>query len=370
LFRMEMKVPFVSACLLFVCCAVGEAEVYLTADCGETWQDRGPKGFAVTQLVPDPRNPAVAWAIALPTEAKEGEDLKFASPAVLRTADAGKTWEALASWNGPDAFCIAVDSLNSDVVYVGATFGRIQKSADGGKTWRLISLKDLCRNPDGTPLEVQQNVLRICVRGERVLATVSNFGRSGLAVGGVAPGASGFALLSSDAGGKWTAIRREVMSSLALAGDRILLADDYGNAEESTDGGKTWTTIRKMKDHEMYPIQYHGTFSVSPAETEVVYCCRGRTISSTKAGEWTPWESSNKTIAAEIVAWCRPRRLAIFQHGTFEEGESTGFRLDSKRSLRVRDVTGEWVPIAVPGDRSPQFLMTACDGSAAWLIAK
>lgn len=366
---MEMRRLGVSAVLLCVCCAAGSAEVYLTADSGETWHDRSPKDFAVTQLVPDPKNPAVAWAIAMPTVAKAGEDLRFASPAVLRTADAGKSWEALESYKGPDPFCIAVDSLNPEVIYVGTTFGRIQKSVDGGKKWKLNSLKESCRDLDGTPLDVQHNVLRLCVRGDRILATGSNSGSSVLAAGRTPVEPTGIAVLSSDAGGTWTGIRKEYMGSIAMAGDRILLADAYGNAHESSDAGKTWTTIRKLEDTEMYPFPGYGTFSISPGETEVVYCCLGRTKSSTKAGEWKSWESSDPMVAAELVAWCRPRRLAIFQHGTPMEELRSHFRMSSKRSLRVCDVTGEWIPISVPGDKSPQFLMTACDGSAAWLIA-
>jgi hypothetical protein len=122
----------------------------------------------------------------------------------------------------------------------------------------------------------------------------------------------------------------------------------------------------------MYPYSGYGTFSVSPGETEVVYYCLGKTISSTKAGEWKPWESSGKTAFAETVAWCRPRRLAIFAHGSFPDDSPRPlrFRGTSQRSLRVCDVTGEWIPISVPGDKSPQLLLTACDGSAAWLMAK
>lgn len=227
-----MTLPTVSAVFVCLCGAVGNAEVYLTTDSGETWQDRGPKDFEVTQLVPDPKNPAVAWAIAMPTVAKPGEDLKFASPAVLRTGDSGKTWDAIESYKGPDPFCVAVDPMNADIVYVGATFGRIQKSSDSGKSWTLLSLRDSCKKLDGKPAEPQMAVHAVFVRGDRLLAA-GNVARH-----------SGFVALSGDGGVTWTLIREDFQSSCVFACDRILAANDLGWAVSSDDNGKTWTQFR------------------------------------------------------------------------------------------------------------------------------
>lgn len=367
---MAPRVSAICALCLAASAARLGAEVYLTTDGGETWQKRGPRDSAVLQLVPDPKDPAVAWAIAKPTVAKEGEDLKFASPAILRTGDAGMTWEKNAAWQGPDPFCIAVDPLDPQVVCVGGTFGRIGRSTDGGRTWGLINLREVCRDPDGTPLAIQDNVLRICTRGDRMLVSGSPHGASFLAVGRPALEARGFAAMSSDAGKSWTRIRREYACSAALAGDRILLADAWGSAEESSDGGKTWATIRKLASQEIYPFPGYGVFSVSPGEKEATYCCLGRTLTSSRAGEWTPWPGKENLMAAERVAWCRPRRLAIFQHLSAGENDSSAYRMSAKRSLRVCDRDGGWVPMSVPDEKVPRLLETACDGSAAWLVAE
>ncbi|MCC6738948.1 MAG: hypothetical protein IT452_07865 [Planctomycetia bacterium] len=365
--------PRVSAicalCLAATAASLG-AEVYLTTDGGETWQKRGPEGLAVLQLVPDPKDPAVAWAIAKPTVAKEGEDLRFAPPAILRTGDAGKTWEKNAAWQGPDPFCIAVDPLDPQVVCVGGTFGRIGRSTDGGKTWGLINLKESCKDADGTPVAVQDDILRICARGERILASGRQRGDRVPGVGRLPVEGDGFVLMSSDSGKSWTRIRRSWSCSFAMAGDRILVADTWGSADESSDGGKTWTSIRKLQDHEIYPSPGYGVFSVSPDGSEVAYWCLGQAMTSRKAGEWTPWPGEDPTKAAERIAWCRPRRVAIFQHGSFDEGGVRRYRHSSKRSLRVCDRDGEWVPVAVPDERTPRLLETACDRSAAWLVAE
>lgn len=223
---MGMKTRALLALLL--CTGALPAEIYVTTECGASWEARGPRNFAVTQLVPDPKRPAVAWAIAMPTVAKAGEDLRFASPAVLRTADLGKTWETISSYPGPDPLCLAVDPLVPDTVYVGSTFGRILKTTDGGKTWTLLNLKLTCRLPDGTAAEPQSNVSLVCARGELVVAS----GR-----------ASGFVAVSDDAGRSWTLRSRWTFETCVLAGDRVYAVTEGGTAMVSLDRGRTWPKL-------------------------------------------------------------------------------------------------------------------------------
>lgn len=336
------------------CCA----EVYLTTDAGETWAARGPKDFDVTQIVPDHKVPGIAWAVAMPTVAKAGEDLRFASPVVMRTEDLGVNWTVLTSYKGPDPFCVAVDPGNSEVVYVGATFGRIEKSADGGKTWTLLTLKDFCKKRDGTTADVQDNVHDVCVRGDRVVAAV-NFAQD-----------RGCVALSEDSGKSWTLIDEEYRPACALAGGRIFLADKYARGVISNDAGKTWSMIREIPDDWLYPFYGHGTFSVSPDQKEIVFSSPFETRSSVEGGEWRIWPASAQDAYAESLAWCRQRRVAIFQHMHPRDAEHRHFREINKRTLRVLDPAGEWVPIAVPDGKTPRAIATSADGGAAWLIAR
>jgi photosystem II stability/assembly factor-like uncharacterized protein len=211
----------------------GRAEIYVSTDSGETWKARGPQGYEITQLLADPKSASVAWAIATPTVAKDGEDLRFVSPVVLWTGDGGENWETVRSYKGPDPICIAVDPLDTEVVYVGATFGRVMKSADGCKTWTLITIKDACRKLDGTRAEPQHNVCALSVHGNRVLAE-----------GNVALG-RGFVALSEDAGKSWTLIGGDFPGTCILDGKRILAANGRGSAGSSMDNGRTWTNFRE-----------------------------------------------------------------------------------------------------------------------------
>ena len=343
--------------LLLLTAVVCRADVYLSTDVGETWAARGPKDFSVTQLVPDPKSPAVAWAIATPTVAAPGEALRFASPAVLRTGDSGRTWEAIESYKGPDPFCIAVDPANTDVVYVGGTFGRIQKSSDGGKTWALISLKDSFKKLDGTTTEPQVDVHVVSARGDRLLAA----GCRALDVGYIA--------LSTDAGKTWTMIRADSRASCVFAGDRILAVNRFGEAVSSTDNGRTWTIFRNMRGMEPQVGDCYGAFATSPDGKEVVFSCHGDTKSSVDSADWKIWPASVKNAYAANVAWSGTRMLAIFRHGEYDDREGA-FHEGAKRSLRIHDVTGEWIPISAPDERLPISLASNCDGSAVWFIAK
>lgn len=211
--------------LLLLSSAACGAELSVSTDAGESWSARDPKGFSVRQIVPDPAHPSAAWVLAMPAFAKPGEDLRFASPAILRTGDLGKTWQTVDSFQGPDPYCIAVDPLTPGTVYVGCAFGRIQKSADGGNAWSLINLRDSCRRPDGTAAHLQSGVYLIHARGNMLLAS-GHF--------------SGFVAVSDDAGASWTLTRSEGFEACAFSGDTILAITGSGAAVRSGDQGKTW----------------------------------------------------------------------------------------------------------------------------------
>lgn len=124
--------------------------LYRSGDRGNTWT---PVGMQFSQeysvpLVPNPRNTHTIYSALSHGTPGAWRRPTGAEAIVVRTNDAGKTWEQLDA--GPEAAkdfprAIAVDPENSDTIYMGIKSGLLE-SQDAGKTWKKHDLPALAIN--------------------------------------------------------------------------------------------------------------------------------------------------------------------------------------------------------------------------------
>jgi photosystem II stability/assembly factor-like uncharacterized protein len=197
----------------------------------DDWRSNGPPGGDVRSLVVDPNNADRFYFGTL-----DGQ--------MYTSADAGKTWQFLYNFNRPRLFVdhIIVDPRDSRVLYVAAhrhkEAGGFFKSTDGGHHWRespelkneaLHSLTQAEANPDVLIAGTFNGVFR-----------------------------------SDNAGDTWTQLPTFATAGLvhveSLAIDprtaNTIYAGTWYLPYKSTDGGKTWKTIKNgiIDDSDIFAI--------------------------------------------------------------------------------------------------------------------
>jgi len=104
------------------------ASVFRSADAGQSWSE-GNSGLNYTHIAAlaiDPVNSQVIFAGTM-------------GGGVSISRDGGKTWQA--ANNGIDCHsidAIAVDPVSTNIVYIGSTFGQIYKSTNSGANWTKV----------------------------------------------------------------------------------------------------------------------------------------------------------------------------------------------------------------------------------------
>ena len=197
----------------------------------DDWRSNGPPGGDVRSLVVDPSNPDRFYFGTL-----DGQ--------MYTSGDAGKTWQFLYNFNRPRLFVdhILVDPRDSRVLYVAAhrhkEAGGFFKSTDGGHHWRESpELKNEALH-SLTQAEANPNVL--------IAGTFNGIFRS------------------DNAGDTWTQLPTSSVAGLvhveSLAIDprttNTIYAGTWYLPYKSTDGGKTWKTIKNgiIDDSDIFAI--------------------------------------------------------------------------------------------------------------------
>lgn len=220
--------------------------VYKSADAGKKWEH---VGLADTQVIAririDPTNPDVVYVAAFGHPAGPSDER-----GVFRTTDGGKTWrKVLFRDNHTGAIDLALDRNNPKVLYAalwdayrvswqmssGGPGSGLFKSTDGGDTWTEIT-----RNkglPDGV-----DGRIGVAISGadsNRVYAIVEN--------------ENGGVFSSDDAGTTWTRVSDDRRLRQRAFYYTHIFADPKARDTmyvlntgfyKSTDGGKTYRTIR------------------------------------------------------------------------------------------------------------------------------
>src|SRR3954454_11479238 len=229
---------------------------YKTTDGGKTWTHIGlTETQNISRIRVDPANPDVVYVAAFGHHAAPNPER-----GVFRSKDGGKTWEkVLFRDNKTGAIDIVLDPNNPQVIYTalweayrnswemssGGPGSGVFKSTDGGDHWTEIS-----RNP-GLP-KATLGKIGLSVSGadsNRVYAQIE--------------AEDGGFFRTDDAGATWTKVTdRRDLRQRAFYYTRVF-ADPKTkdtvyelnvNFHKSTDGGKTWTTLRPPHgdNHDMW----------------------------------------------------------------------------------------------------------------------
>ena len=270
--------------------SVGDG-VYKSTDAGRTWTHLGLRNSqGIPALAVDPHNPNRVFAAALghPYGANEERGIYL-------SIDGGQNWQRVlskdANVGGSD---VQIDPSNPEIVYASlwevrlgpwedgnqysGTGGGVFKSTDGGKTWRALS--------NGLPKGIiQVDVAIAASQPSRLYASVATNEPS---VG---------IYRSDDAGENWTRITTDPRPALRIGGgDLPVPRVDPKNSDvvysasivtmRSTDGGKTWTSLRGAPGGDDYQNLW-----ISPNFPNIILLVsdQGALVSVNSGQTWSSW---------------------------------------------------------------------------------
>jgi photosystem II stability/assembly factor-like uncharacterized protein len=91
------------------------------------WQAGGPEGGSAQVLTIDPTNPETLYAAS---------GSQYNGDGVLKSINGGLSWTLLSNGlTSISVISLAVDPINSQIVYAGSRMGGVFKSSDGGDSW-------------------------------------------------------------------------------------------------------------------------------------------------------------------------------------------------------------------------------------------
>ncbi len=272
--------------------------IYKSADAGKTWTHLGLRdGQQIPALVVDPRDPNKLFAAVLGHPFGPNDER-----GIFRSTDGGATWlKVLSVDENTGGSDIEMDPSNPDVLYASlwesregpwednnqfqGTSGGLFKSADGGNTWHPLTR--------GLPNKLAQiNVAIAPSQPNRLYATLATTepGEYGSAAGlGV--------YRSDDAGENWHVATTDPRPAMRIGGgDLPIPRVDPKNPDvvysvsivtvRSTDGGKTWMSIRGAPGGDDYQNLW-----INPNDPNIILVVsdQGAIVTVNGGQTWSSW---------------------------------------------------------------------------------
>jgi photosystem II stability/assembly factor-like uncharacterized protein len=272
--------------------------IYKSTDAGKSWSHLGLRdGQQIPALAVDPRDPNRLFAAVLGHPYGPNPER-----GIFRSTDGGVTWQKVLykdeNTGGSD---VEVDPSNPDVIYASlwqsrlgpsedgnafaGTNGGLFKSTDGGNTWKKLT-KGL---PDDL---VQINIAIAPSQPGRLYATLSTTKPSSYGT------SQGLGFYRSDDGGEsWVRITDDPRPAMKIGGgDLSVPRVDPKNADvvyvasivtvRSTDGGKTWKSIRGAPGGDDYQNLW-----INPENPNIILLVadQGAIITVNGGESWSSW---------------------------------------------------------------------------------
>jgi photosystem II stability/assembly factor-like uncharacterized protein len=272
--------------------------MYRSDDAGRTWVHLGlANAQQIAALAVDSHDSARVFAAVLGHPFGPSEQR-----GIYRSLDSGATWQrVLYKDQDTGGSAVEIDPLNPQIVYAAlwqarlgpwedkneynGTGGGLFKSSDGGTTWRKLSA--------GLPENLSQINFALAPSAANRLYAV---------VGTTEPGdyssAAGLGVFrSDDAGESWTRITNDPRPALRIGGgDLPIVRVDPGNpdvlystgivATRSSDGGKTWMSLRGAPGGDDYQNAW-----INPRDSRNVALVsdQGAIITLNGGETWSSW---------------------------------------------------------------------------------
>jgi photosystem II stability/assembly factor-like uncharacterized protein len=233
--------------------ALADGGLFLTNDTGATWQAMSNREAtqATGSVATDPKDPR-RWYLG--TGEGNGSADNYGGIGVLRTRDAGRTWQVSNKFSG-SVRCLAVDPSNTQRIYACGDSG-VYRSTDGGVNFTLVG--------GGLPAVSATKV--VFRPGDPSKLFASFWGGSPL-------------YKSIDGGNTWSVVAGGLPASgqgrtdldVCRANPNVMtIVMEAGNGDlwRSTDGGAVWTQVSTAPNH--CPVQcWYNQAVATPARTSV-----------------------------------------------------------------------------------------------------
>jgi len=316
--------------------AVGGGRVFRSTNGGRSWTGGLQLDPRIDVLAVDPQRPSILYA--------------GAGAGVFKSVDAGRSWvpsglgQTPRQPGGPkgegNVFSLVVDPTDSSVVYAvagtaAASFSKVNKSVDGGRTWRTLPASP--RPVSALTIDpANPQVLFAAVEG----AWTDRKGHSSIA-------------MTSDGGATWRTVLSHDGYLWAIAVDPASPATVYAVGDAgvlvSADDGRTWRSAGTA------PADNLGALAVDPRDPGTLYVSAWKKgVFRTTDGGRT-WSALGATLSGPPIT-VDPQTPSTLYLGTTSDG-----------IVKTVDGGKTWRP-ADSGIAASEVLSTATDPRVARIV--